>query len=75
MALDVPMPKLGLTMEEATIVEWLVADGTEVESEQPIMLIETDKTEIEVESPKIVVKRPNSATKTKRMRPAWSFTG
>ena len=24
MATDVPMPKLGLTMEEATIIEWLV---------------------------------------------------
>ena len=27
MATDVPMPKLGLTMEEAMIIEWLVADG------------------------------------------------
>ena len=44
MALDVPMPKLGLTMEEATIIEWLVADGAHVDNEQPIMLIETDKT-------------------------------
>ena len=39
MALDVPMPKLGLTMEEATIIEWLVADGAHVDSDQPIMLI------------------------------------
>ena len=37
MAVDVPMPKLGLTMEEATIIEWLVADGSVVENEQPIM--------------------------------------
>src|SRR4051794_36575827 len=51
MAVDVPMPKLGLTMEEATIIEWLVADGTPVENEQPIMLIETDKTETEVGAP------------------------
>ena len=51
MALEVPMPKLGLTMEEATIIEWLVADGDQVDSEQPIMLIETDKTETEVGSP------------------------
>ncbi len=51
MAVDVPMPKLGLTMEEATIIEWLVADGAPVENEQPIMLIETDKTETEVGAP------------------------
>ena len=51
MAVDVPMPKLGLTMEEATIIEWLVAEGAAVESEQPIMLIETDKTETEVGAP------------------------
>jgi pyruvate dehydrogenase E2 component (dihydrolipoamide acetyltransferase) len=51
MAVDVPMPKLGLTMEEATIIEWLVADGDVVENDQPIMLIETDKTETEVGAP------------------------
>ena len=51
MAVDVPMPKLGLTMEEATIIEWLVPDGASVESDQPIMLIETDKTETEVGAP------------------------
>lgn len=51
MAIDVPMPKLGLTMEEATILDWLVADGAQVEADTPIMLIETDKTETEVGSP------------------------
>ena len=51
MAVDVPMPKLGLTMEEATIIEWLVDDGDAVDNEQPIMLIETDKTETEVGAP------------------------
>jgi pyruvate dehydrogenase E2 component (dihydrolipoamide acetyltransferase) len=45
------MPKLGLTMEEATIIEWLVPDGASVEADMPIMLIETDKTETEVGSP------------------------
>lgn len=51
MATDVPMPKLGLTMEEAIIVEWLVEDGAVVERDQPILLIETDKTETEVGAP------------------------
>jgi pyruvate dehydrogenase E2 component (dihydrolipoamide acetyltransferase) len=51
MATDVPMPKLGLTMEEAMIIEWLVADGEQVDADTPIALIETDKTETEVGSP------------------------
>lgn len=44
------MPKLGLTMEEGTIVEWLVPDGAEVTAGTAVMLIETDKTETEVEA-------------------------
>ena len=51
MATEVPMPKLGLTMEEAMIIEWLVADGDHVEADTPILLIETDKTETEVGAP------------------------
>ncbi|HUC34027.1 MAG TPA: dihydrolipoamide acetyltransferase family protein [Ilumatobacteraceae bacterium] len=51
MATDVPMPKLGLTMEEAMILEWLVPDGATVEADQPIIRIETDKTETEVGAP------------------------
>jgi pyruvate dehydrogenase E2 component (dihydrolipoamide acetyltransferase) len=51
MAIEVPMPKLGLTMEEAMIIDWLVADGDTVDIDQPIMLIETDKTETEVGAP------------------------
>jgi pyruvate dehydrogenase E2 component (dihydrolipoamide acetyltransferase) len=38
-------------MEEATIIEWLVADGAEVTDDEPILLIETDKTETEVGAP------------------------
>ncbi len=51
MATEVPMPKFGLTMEEAMIIDWLVAEGDVVEVDQPILLIETDKTETEVGSP------------------------
>ncbi len=51
MAVDVPMPKLGLTMEEGRIIEWLVADGATVATDDEILLIETDKTETAVASP------------------------
>src|SRR5688500_57261 len=44
------MPKLGLTMEEGTIVNWLVEDGADVSAGMPVMVIETDKVETEVEA-------------------------
>ena len=50
MATEFLMPKLGLTMEEGTIIEWLVADGDAVEVGAAILRIETDKTETEVEA-------------------------
>lgn len=49
MATEFIMPKLGLTMEEATIIEWLVADGAAVAEGAAVMRIETDKIETEVE--------------------------
>jgi pyruvate dehydrogenase E2 component (dihydrolipoamide acetyltransferase) len=50
MAVEFPMPKLGLTMEEGTIVRWLVDDGTPVERGTPVLTIETDKVESDVEA-------------------------
>jgi pyruvate dehydrogenase E2 component (dihydrolipoamide acetyltransferase) len=50
MAVDFQMPKLGLTMEEGTIVEWLVPDDAEVAEGTAVVRIETDKVETEVES-------------------------
>src|SRR3954470_19095718 len=49
MAVEFLMPKLGLTMEEGTILQWLVDDGATVRAGMPVMLIETDKVESEVE--------------------------
>jgi pyruvate dehydrogenase E2 component (dihydrolipoamide acetyltransferase) len=43
MAVEVTMPKLGLTMTEGVLVRWLVSDGAEVKRGQPIFEIETDK--------------------------------
>ena len=51
MASRLKIPKLGMSMNEATIVEWLVADGDSVQVGQPLYLLETDKTENEVPSP------------------------
>ena len=51
MATEFTMPKLGLTMEEGTIVEWLVASETTVKPGSPVLVIDTDKTQTEVEIP------------------------
>lgn len=45
------MPKLSDTMEEGTILSWLVGEGEEVAKGQPLVEIETDKATMTVESP------------------------
>lgn len=45
------MPKLSDTMEEGTVLAWLVADGAVVTRGQPLVEIETDKADMTVESP------------------------
>jgi len=49
-AVEFMMPKLGLTMESGTILEWLVDDGAEVAQGAAVLVIETDKVESEVEA-------------------------
>ncbi|MEM9040824.1 MAG: biotin/lipoyl-containing protein, partial [Actinomycetota bacterium] len=61
MPADFQMPKLGLTMEEGTIVEWLVGDGDEITEGSAVLVIETDKTETEVEAPISGRIRPSGA--------------
>lgn len=51
MRVKVKIPKLGLTMTEATIVEWRKAVGEAVAAGEPLLVIETEKAEVEVESP------------------------
>jgi pyruvate dehydrogenase E2 component (dihydrolipoamide acetyltransferase) len=50
MAKEVFIPKLGQTMEEATLVHWLVADGSKVEQGDAILEVETDKALFTVEA-------------------------
>ena len=50
MATEFLMPKLGLTMEEGTILEWLVPNGASITPGTAVLRIETDKVESDVES-------------------------
>ncbi len=44
------MPKAGMSMEEGTIIKWLVREGDAVKAGDTILEIETDKTSMEVEA-------------------------
>jgi pyruvate dehydrogenase E2 component (dihydrolipoamide acetyltransferase) len=45
------MPKMGMTMEEGTIIEWKKKDGEYVEKGEVILEIMTNKVNIDVEAP------------------------
>lgn len=49
MAEAIVMPKLGQTVDDGTVVSWLVEEGGVVELGDPLLVVETDKTEVEVE--------------------------
>ncbi len=47
----VPLPQLGESVNEGTIVAWLISEGDVIEVEQPIAEISTDKVDTEIPSP------------------------
>lgn len=49
--MEVCMPRLGFSMEEGRLVEWLVADGAEIAEGAPLYSMEGDKAVQEVEAP------------------------
>lgn len=51
MATDITLPKIGFSMTEGVLAEWLVEDGATVAEGQPIFSIESDKSTNEVEAP------------------------
>lgn len=61
MAVAVVMPKLGLTMEEGTIVFWYKEEGDSVEQDEPLLEISTEKVNAEVSAPASGVLRSKMA--------------
>jgi pyruvate/2-oxoglutarate dehydrogenase complex dihydrolipoamide acyltransferase (E2) component len=51
MAIEIAIPKLGLTMEEATLVSWKFTAGATVRKEEIVLVLETDKVTFEMPSP------------------------
>jgi pyruvate dehydrogenase E2 component (dihydrolipoamide acetyltransferase) len=50
MATELKVPKLGMDMEEANILRWIVEEGAEVEKGDPVLEIDTDKVSYEIEA-------------------------
>ena len=51
MSTEVLLPKIGFSMSEGEVAEWLVADGQDVAEGQPLFLLESDKSTNEIEAP------------------------
>jgi pyruvate dehydrogenase E2 component (dihydrolipoamide acetyltransferase) len=50
-AVDVVMPQMGVSVSEGTITKWLKHEGEQVEADEPLLEISTDKVDTEVPSP------------------------
>ena len=50
MASDVVMPRLSDSMEEGTVLKWLIDEGGEVKRGEPLVEIETDKANMTYDS-------------------------
>jgi 2-oxoisovalerate dehydrogenase E2 component (dihydrolipoyl transacylase) len=50
-ATPVTMPQLGESVTEGTIARWLKAEGDEVEKDEPLAEVDTDKVSAELPSP------------------------
>ena len=51
MAIEITMPKLGLTMETGKITEWKKKEGEQVKKGEILLVVETEKITYEVEAP------------------------
>lgn len=51
MSVEILLPKLGFSMSEGSIAEWLVPNGSAVKEGAPLYSIESEKSVQEIESP------------------------
>jgi pyruvate/2-oxoglutarate dehydrogenase complex dihydrolipoamide acyltransferase (E2) component len=45
------LPKLGFSMNEGTLSQWLISDGAPVKEGEPLYALESEKSVQEIESP------------------------
>ena len=51
MATEILLPKIGFSMNEGELAEWLVEDGGQAVEGEPLFSLESDKSTNEVEAP------------------------
>ncbi len=51
MATSVTMPRLGESVTEGTVTRWLKSEGDQVDADEPLLEVSTDKVDTEVPSP------------------------
>ncbi|AXB76475.1 biotin/lipoyl-containing protein [Novosphingobium sp. P6W] len=51
MSVEILLPKIGFSMQEGQVAEWLAKDGDAVSEGQPLFSLEADKSTNEVEAP------------------------
>ena len=51
MTMQILLPKLGFSVNEANLVEWMVADGAQVAKGDPLYALESEKSVQEIEAP------------------------
>ncbi len=51
MATEILLPKIGFSMDEGVLAEWLFGDGEQVNEGDTLYLLESDKSANEVEAP------------------------
>jgi pyruvate/2-oxoglutarate dehydrogenase complex dihydrolipoamide acyltransferase (E2) component len=51
MSTQILLPKLGFSVNEGTVAEWLIADGARVQQGQPLFSLESEKSVEEIEAP------------------------
>lgn len=62
MAVELKVPEIGESITEVLVTQWLVAEGDQIEVDQPVAELETDKATVELPAPesgkltKIIVK-------------------
>src|ERR687897_674031 len=51
MSVSVTMPRLGESVSEGTVTRWLKKEGEQVEADEPLLEVSTDKVDTEIPAP------------------------
>ena len=74
MAVSVTMPRLGESVTEGTVTRWLKKEGEQVEADEPLLEVSTDKVDTEIPAPAQRHRLRRSRcrrTRPSRSAPSW----